>query len=79
MFNRLPEVDERLVEGREEIYFGNQFAVKGATPTAIPAASVEVYLRAPRQPGALHAAFHYYRVLPGPRGDTQAKSGTGAA
>jgi len=42
-------------------------------------ASVEVYLRAPRQPGALHAAFHYYRVLPGPRGDTQAKSGTGAA
>jgi pimeloyl-ACP methyl ester carboxylesterase len=63
MFNRLPEVNERLVEGREDIYFGNQFAVKGATPTAMPVASVEVYLRALRQPGALHAAFHYYRAL----------------
>jgi pimeloyl-ACP methyl ester carboxylesterase len=63
MFNRLKDVNERLVEGREEIYFGNQFAVKGATPAAIPPSSVNVYLRALRQPGALHAAFQYYRAL----------------
>ena len=63
MFNQLSDVNERLVEGREEIYFGDQFAVRGATPAAIPPDSVEVYLRALRQPGALHAAFHYYREV----------------
>jgi pimeloyl-ACP methyl ester carboxylesterase len=56
MFNRLSEVNEQLVEGREEVFFGHQFAVKGSTPTALPASSVEVYLQALRRPGALHAA-----------------------
>ena len=63
MFNRLDPVNERLVEGREDVYFGDQFARKGATPTAMPAASVDVYLEALRRPGALHASFQYYRAL----------------
>ena len=63
MFNRLPEVNEKLVEGREDVYFADQFAVKGATPAAIPAAAVDVYVRALRRPGALHACFRFYREI----------------
>ena len=63
MFNRLASLNEQLVEGREDVYFRHQFAVKGATPTAMSAETVEVYLDALRRPGALHASFQYYRAL----------------
>jgi pimeloyl-ACP methyl ester carboxylesterase len=63
MFNRLSSVNERLVEGREDVYFGDQFAVKGATPAAMPPEVVSVYVDALRRPGALHASFQYYRAL----------------
>lgn len=63
MFNRLASLNERLVEGREDVYFRNQFAVKGATPTAMGAETVDVYLAALRRPGALHASFQYYREI----------------
>jgi pimeloyl-ACP methyl ester carboxylesterase len=63
MFNRLASVNEKLVEGREDIYYRDQFAAKGATPTAIPHDVASVYIDALRQPGALHASFHYYRAL----------------
>lgn len=63
MFNRLATVNEELVRGREDVYFRDQFAVKGATPTAIPPEAVDVYLDALRRPGALHASFQYYRAL----------------
>jgi pimeloyl-ACP methyl ester carboxylesterase len=63
MFNRLPSVNERLVEGREDIYFGDQFAVKGATPSTMSPDVVGVYIDALRRPGALHASFQYYRGL----------------
>jgi pimeloyl-ACP methyl ester carboxylesterase len=63
MFNRLDSVNEKLVQGREDIYFRDQFAVKGATPTAMPKKVVDVYIDALRRPGALHASFQYYRAL----------------
>jgi pimeloyl-ACP methyl ester carboxylesterase len=63
MFNRLASVNEKLVEGREDIYYRDQFAVKGATPTAMPHDVVSVYIDALRRPGALHASFQYYRAL----------------
>lgn len=63
MFNRLASVNEQLVEGREDIYFRDQFAVKGATPTTMSTETVDVYLEALRQPGALHASFEYYRAI----------------
>lgn len=62
-FNRVREINERLVEGREHLYFGHQFATKAATPTAIPATAVDVYVRALRLPGALRASFEYYRAI----------------
>ncbi|MFC3996860.1 alpha/beta fold hydrolase [Nocardiopsis sediminis] len=62
-FNRVRDVNERLVEGREDIYFGHQFASKSLTPDAIPAEAVAVYVRAVREPGALRATFENYRDI----------------
>ncbi|WP_086560294.1 alpha/beta fold hydrolase [Streptomyces africanus] len=62
-FNRAGDINEQLVQGREHLYFGHQFATKAATPTAIPAAAVDVYVQAMRLPGALRASFEYYRAI----------------
>ncbi len=63
-FNRLDDLNERMVEGREEIYFGDQLASKGATRDAIPPEAAEIYiapLKASRQ--ALHVCFEFYRAI----------------
>lgn len=39
-FNQLPELNEKLVAGREDIFFGHQFATKSIRP--LPPAAVEV-------------------------------------
>ena len=62
-FNRLHEVNERLVEGREDIFFGHQFASKAARPDSIPPHAVQLYVDALRQPDALRASFDYYRAI----------------
>jgi pimeloyl-ACP methyl ester carboxylesterase len=61
-FNRLAEVNDQLVTGREEVYFGWQFATKAARP--LPGYAVKHYvdtLAADR--AALHASFAMYRAL----------------
>ena len=63
MFNRLTDVNERLVAGREHVFFGDQFAVKGGSPSAIPEQAVNVYVSMLRQPGALRACFEFYRAI----------------
>ncbi|WP_405854097.1 alpha/beta hydrolase [Streptomyces sp. NBC_01515] len=63
-FNRLTDLNEKLVRGRERLFFGWQFATKAATPTAIPAYAVDVYVDAiTADPRALRASFAYYRAL----------------
>ncbi|WP_258342427.1 alpha/beta fold hydrolase [Saccharopolyspora gregorii] len=62
-FNRALEINERLVRGREDVYFGHQFATKAATPTSIPEHAVQVYVDALRDPEALRASFDYYRAI----------------
>ncbi len=63
-FNRLDDLNEELVRGREQLFFGWQFATKAATPTAIPAYAVDVYVDAiTADPRALRASFAYYRAL----------------
>ncbi|MFE3032447.1 alpha/beta fold hydrolase [Streptomyces canus] len=63
-FNRLTDLNEELVRGRERIFFGWQFATKAATPHAIPAYAVDVYIDAiTADPRALRASFAYYRAL----------------
>src|SRR5882757_151386 len=62
-FNRVEGVNEQLVQGREDIYFGYQFATKAATPTSVPAEAVRVYVDALRRPGALRSSFEFYRAI----------------
>ncbi|MCZ4510219.1 alpha/beta hydrolase [Streptomyces sp. ActVer] len=63
-FNRLTDLNEELVRGRERLFFGWQFATRAATQTAIPAYAVDVYVDAiTADPRALRASFAYYRAL----------------
>jgi pimeloyl-ACP methyl ester carboxylesterase len=61
-FNRLAEVNDQLVTGREEVYFGWQFATKAARP--LPDNAVRHYVATlAASPEALHASFAIYRAL----------------
>ncbi|GAA1619375.1 alpha/beta hydrolase [Kribbella sancticallisti] len=61
-FNRTAEVNERLVKGREDIYFGNEFHVAAAKP--LPRYAVDYYIRMLRSdPHALRGSFGWYRAL----------------
>jgi pimeloyl-ACP methyl ester carboxylesterase len=61
-FNRLAAVNDQLVTGREEIYFGWQFATKAARP--LPEYAVRHYIATlAADPAALHASFAIYRAL----------------
>ena len=61
-FNRLAEVNEQLVAGREHIYFGHQFATKATVP--LEEHAVELYIDTLKaSPDALRASFEVYRAL----------------
>ena len=61
-FNRLAAVNDQLAAGREEIYFGWQFATKAARP--LPGYAVRHYIDTlAASPEALHASFGMYRAL----------------
>jgi pimeloyl-ACP methyl ester carboxylesterase len=60
-FNRLAEVNEQLITGREDVYFGFQFA-KAANK--LPDDAVRYYVEAlAADPGALRGSFAAYRAL----------------
>jgi pimeloyl-ACP methyl ester carboxylesterase len=59
-FNRLAEVNEELVRGREEIYFGFQFA-KAFKKLADD--NVSYYVETLADPAALRGSFGAYRAL----------------
>ena len=61
-FNRLPDLNEQLVSGREALFFGWQFATKAVQP--LPQHAIDVYVEAlSATPEALHASFGPYRAL----------------
>jgi pimeloyl-ACP methyl ester carboxylesterase len=61
-FNRLAGVNDQLVTGREDIYFGWQFASKAAKK--LPDYAVRHYVETlAAGPEALHASFAIYRAL----------------
>jgi pimeloyl-ACP methyl ester carboxylesterase len=64
-FNQLPaEVNERLVRGREEIFFGAEFAASAGT-RKLPDDVVRYYIdRLAADPDALHGSFQLYRAFP---------------
>ncbi|MEU7042724.1 alpha/beta hydrolase [Streptomyces varsoviensis] len=61
-FNRLAGVNEELVSGREQLYFGRQFATKAARP--LPDYAVQHYIDTLADDAeALRASFEFYRAL----------------
>ncbi|NTZ64090.1 alpha/beta fold hydrolase [Agrobacterium tumefaciens] len=63
-FNRALGVNERLVEGREDLYFGYQFDTKSGSAEKYPTYGKEFYIETLRRvPGALKASFDYYRAI----------------
>ena len=61
-FNRLTAVNDQLAAGREDAYFGWQFATKAARP--LPGYAVRHYIGTlAASPEALHASFAIYRAL----------------
>ena len=62
-FNRLgPEVNEALVRGREDIFFGAEYAASAGTP--LPEEIVKYYVdRLASSPDALRGSFGYYRAI----------------
>lgn len=62
-FNRAGEINEQMVQGREELYFAHQFATKAARQEAFPPEVVGVYVDMLRDPDVLRASFEYYRAV----------------
>jgi pimeloyl-ACP methyl ester carboxylesterase len=63
LFNRTTEVNERLVRGREDVYFGNEFDWS-AGAKKLPDDAVKYYVDILRSdPDALRGSFGFYRAL----------------
>jgi pimeloyl-ACP methyl ester carboxylesterase len=64
-FNQLPaEVNEQLVRGREDIFFGAEFAASAGT-NKLPDDAVSYYIdRLASDPDALRGSFELYRAFP---------------
>jgi pimeloyl-ACP methyl ester carboxylesterase len=58
--NRLDQVNEQLVTGREDIYFGYEFDIQ-AGKNKLPAYLVDYYVGLLRDPDSLHGSFAFYR------------------
>lgn len=61
-FNRLTDINEQLISGREHLYFGHQFATKAAK--ALPDHAVRHYVDTlVADPEARRCSFEFYRAL----------------
>jgi pimeloyl-ACP methyl ester carboxylesterase len=62
-FNQLKETNEKLVRGREDIFFGAEFAAS-AGPKKLPGDTVQYYVDGlASSPEALHGSFQLYRAF----------------
>jgi len=59
-FNRVEKVPELLVEGREDIFFGYEFAIQGGK---LPDDVKKYYINLVSRPDALSGSFGWYRAL----------------
>jgi pimeloyl-ACP methyl ester carboxylesterase len=60
-FNRVENLPEQLVAGRERIFFGYEFAIQGGGK--LPEEVIDYYVRLVSQPDALRGSFGWYRGL----------------
>jgi pimeloyl-ACP methyl ester carboxylesterase len=58
--NRLDEVNEQLVQGREDIYFGYEFNIQ-AGQNKLPDDLINYYVGLLSNPDSLHGTFAFYR------------------
>jgi pimeloyl-ACP methyl ester carboxylesterase len=62
-FNQLKETNEKLVRGREDIYFGAEFSASAGT-NKLPDYAVQYYIDGlASSPEALHGSFQLYRAF----------------
>jgi pimeloyl-ACP methyl ester carboxylesterase len=61
-FNQQDKINEQLVTGREDIYFGAEFDASAGT-NKLPAATVRYYVEGLSDPDALHGSFQLYRAF----------------
>jgi pimeloyl-ACP methyl ester carboxylesterase len=73
-FNRLDDLPEILVQGRERAYLAWIFATKSTRSYAIEPAALDEYVRVFSAPGAARAGFAWYRTNFSPEGLAAAKA-----
>jgi hypothetical protein len=61
-FNQLAETNEKLVRGREEIFFGAEFSASAGT-NKLPKEAVDYYIQGLSDPDAPHGSFQLYRAF----------------
>jgi pimeloyl-ACP methyl ester carboxylesterase len=59
-FNRVDKVPEQLIRGREDIYFGYEFAIQAGKK--LPEEVVRYYVRLVSNPDALRGSLGFYRA-----------------
>ncbi|MBB6249564.1 alpha/beta fold hydrolase [Nitrospirillum iridis] len=73
-FNRLDDLPELLIAGRERAYLSHLFHAKAVNRWAIGPADLDEYVRVLSAPGALRATFAHYRVAFGAASLAQARA-----
>jgi pimeloyl-ACP methyl ester carboxylesterase len=62
-FNQLPKINEQLVTGREDIFFGAEFDASAGT-NKLPDYTVRYYIDTLKDPDHLRGSFEFYRAIP---------------
>jgi pimeloyl-ACP methyl ester carboxylesterase len=62
-FNQLPKINEQLVTGREDIFFGAEFDASAGT-SKLPGDTVKYYIDTLKDPDHLRGSFEFYRAIP---------------
>jgi pimeloyl-ACP methyl ester carboxylesterase len=62
-FNQLPKINEQLVTGREDIFFGAEFDASAGT-NKLPGDVVRYYIDTLKDPDHLRGSFGFYRAIP---------------
>jgi len=62
-FNQLPKINEQLVTGREDIFFGAEFDASAGTHK-LPDDMVRYYINTLKDPDHLRGSFEWYRAIP---------------
>ena len=59
-FNRVEKLKEQLVTGREDVFFGYEFAIQGGP---LPAELIDYYVGLVSNPDSLRGSLGWYRAL----------------